>query len=269
MYKSMTVIALMAVVAGATLMLSSTNDKADAPPVLVSSTKITPLSNNIKEPINILPIKEITLKRYKVQADKVVTFNVEVDSASVEAAIDSLKKILSKSSYAFLYIDSPGGSVFDGTKLTAFIEGSNKPIYTVCGGVCASMGAHIFESGHKRLITDNGVLMFHPASGGLRGTVPEMKSTLSMIDKYTARMDAKVAKRAGIDINQFYVLVLQNLWVNADESISLKLADEVVYLDIDSREKLSLFNIEEILLDKALNKIQKVTRALESKASTN
>lgn len=154
-----------------------------------------------------------------------------VEYGSVMDTISDLKAILQTNDEAYLLIDSPGGSVFDGAMLVSFIEGSKKPIYTVAVGMAASMGFQILEVGHKRYATSNAVIMAHPAAGGLRGTVPEMESLLNFIKRYTENWDRKTAARAGIPYEKFEIMVLKNLWVTADEAKELGLLDDVVYID--------------------------------------
>lgn len=174
----------------------------------------------------------IKVDQLDVDSSQVVMFEEDVNYTSVGKAISQLKAVLKSNDKAYLFIDSPGGSVFDGAKLLAFIEGSKKPVYTVCVGMCASMGFHIFEAGKKRYMTTNAVLMTHPAAGGLRGTVPEMKALLELIERFTAAMDAKIAKRAGLSKEQFELMNLRNSWLMADEALGLRLADSIVNVDV-------------------------------------
>jgi len=168
----------------------------------------------------------------KAISGNVVYFDTEVVGITVDVAIDALEAALKTTEgTVYLLISSPGGSVFEGTRLTDFVEKSGR-IDTVCVGICASMAAHLHQVGKHRLMTGKSVLMFHPASGGLSGTVPEMKSLLSMIDSYTARLDAKIAKRSGIDRERFNVLVTRNLWAEAEDAMKMKLADGVVTVSV-------------------------------------
>lgn len=174
---------------------------------------------------------ETALKYIKVDYNQAACMCDTVDYKSVINTIERLKSILEKHESAYLLIDSPGGSVFDGAMLVSYIKGSKKPIYTVAVGMAASMGAQILSVGHKRYATDNAVLMWHPPAGGLRGTVPEMDSLLNFIKRYTEKWDKETAARAGIPYEKFEVMVLKNLWLMADEAKALNLIDDVVYID--------------------------------------
>lgn len=131
-----------------------------------------------------------------------------------------------------LVIDSPGGAVFGGAKVTAAIQGSRRPVYTVCSGLCASMGAIIHSYGHKRLVTRKSTLMFHNASGGLSGEVPQMKVRLTYIENFVNKMSTNVAQRAGITFAQYDTLIAHEFWIEGEDAVSRRFADEVINLDL-------------------------------------
>lgn len=63
-----------------------------------------------------------------------------------------------------LYVNSYGGSVYDGLALVDVIKTSKTPIHTICIGSCMSMGLWIWLAGKKRIIGRNSTLMFHDIS---------------------------------------------------------------------------------------------------------
>jgi ATP-dependent Clp protease protease subunit len=131
----------------------------------------------------------------------------------------------------YLLIDSPGGSVFAGTKVISAIEASIRPVYTVCLGLCASMGAMIHSYGHKRFAVDRSVLMYHPAAGDVRpGTVPNMLAALNLVDRFTAKLFLNVQKRSKMTSEEFEVKVLKNIWVDAEDAKNLNLVDDLVVI---------------------------------------
>ena len=129
----------------------------------------------------------------------------------------------------YLLIDSPGGSVFAGTKIISAIEASIRPVYTVCLGLCASMGAMIHSYGHKRFAVDRSVLMYHPAAGDVRpGTVPNMVAALALVERFTNKMFLNVQKRSKMSTEEFEVKVLKNIWIDAEDAKNINLVDDLV-----------------------------------------
>lgn len=183
------------------------------------------------------PLNEATsttvVRAVSPSSDKIIFLSTQIDKGSVDDTLNALEKARNAGlSEVYLVIDSPGGSVLDGAKLVSYMRASKMKINTVCETLCASMGFHIFEAGHKRLVLEKAVLMGHPASGGARGTIEEMKSMIDMIKLYVDRMDADIASRAGIPFDEFKVMMLNNSWLEGRDAVAKKLADEIVTLEI-------------------------------------
>lgn len=63
-----------------------------------------------------------------------------------------------------LFINSYGGSVYDGLALIDVIKRSKTPVHTVCIGSCMSMALWVWLSGAKRFVGGSATLMFHDVS---------------------------------------------------------------------------------------------------------
>ena len=74
-----------------------------------------------------------------------------------------------------LYINSHGGSAYDGWYLVSAIENSKTPIHTYVLGYAMSMGLPIFLAGKKRFLGKYAVLLYHELRGGAEGTRQEVK----------------------------------------------------------------------------------------------
>lgn len=194
----------------------------------IVAESISPAAIEPDQPKLVVSNKKVT--KLVVEHDQVLNFDVEVSGASVELSIMALEAMTKKYDDVYILINSPGGAVFAGHKLIAYIEASNKRIHTVCVGLCASMAAHIHQSGKSREVFDNAMLMFHPASGGARGQVENMQSMLSTVRLLVDRLDAKIAYRSKYDYADFKSRVSFEYWVLSDEAISKHLADERVFI---------------------------------------
>jgi ATP-dependent protease ClpP protease subunit len=199
---------------------------------------------------------KLTIKNLVIDKSKIVKLDMEVNQLSVDVAIEGLKEVLSINDEAYLVINSPGGSVFDGAKLISFIENSKKPIYTVCETLCASMGFQIFEVGTKRYMLDKSILMAHPASGGVSGQVENMVSLLTFVQKYVDRMDANVAKRAGISLEKFKIMVAHELWLEAVDAVNTKFADSLVSLSEHYDSDITVFSVREEVKRKLIKELK-------------
>lgn len=194
---------------------------------------------------------KITVKNIKLEANQMVILNTEVNYNTMEIVMNSLRKIKDSGfTEAYLIIDSPGGSVFDGAKLLTYIQHSGLTVHTVCDGLCASMGAQIHQVGKKRYMTPNSMLMFHDAYGGLRGNLEQMNSQLDAVRRFIRRWDSAIAKRAGISYERFSSEVLSaNIWIDSNDAIGRNLTDGLVFLDTPPQDSmLSMpFDVSDIL----------------------
>lgn len=187
----------------------------------------------------------LIVKQLTPKAEQLIVFNTPVVYETVEATIERLELLKTKGyKEAFLILDSPGGSVFDGARLVAWMKDSPLQVHTICDGVCASMAAHLFESGRTRYMTGKSTLMFHPASGGVQGTLEQMGSRLNYVKTFVDRLDANVAERAGIDYNEFKNRTLVEYWVETEDAVSNGLADNMAFISY-ARNTSATLNMEE------------------------
>ena len=127
-----------------------------------------------------------------------------------------------------IVLNSPGGSVMHGANIISAIEAARGPVNTVCNAMCASMAALIFEYGTHRFLVDRTILMFHPASGGVEGELDKMASRTEAIQRFVAKLEAHVAKRAGLTFGQYKSLASRELWLDAEDAVATGFADKLV-----------------------------------------
>lgn len=228
----------------------------EAPPTTKEVTTVTVPT----ETDTALTTNKKTIKQLSINTDQIILFNTEVHEHSVNLVISEIQKLSKTNKDIYILLDSPGGSVFDGNRLISYIEGSTVKVYTVNTGMCASMCAQIFSHGAKRYAIDRSVLMFHQAAGGVSGRVKSMKHLLAFVDKEVRKLDAYVATRAGLTPEAFDRLVENDLWLAADDSLSLKLADELVQLTVQAGSG-DMFDLKNELKKKNIE-IKKITTTL-------
>jgi ATP-dependent Clp protease protease subunit len=137
------------------------------------------------------------------------------------------------------YVNSPGGSVYDGLAIIDTMNFVKCDIQTVGVGMQASMGAVLLSNGTKgkRLILPNSKVMIHQpwSTGRDRTSVTEMEITLremqdikkrliNILAKNTSQSHAKVERDADRDF-----------WMSAEDARKYGIVDKV----IDSRKAAS------------------------------
>jgi len=180
--------------------------------------------------------KKVKVKTINVEANQVIYLNVPIVDETVNMAIEAIKQAdESGASEIYLVLNSPGGSVLDGARLVSFIKYSGLTVHTVCEGICASMAAQIHQVGATRLMTPGSVLMFHPASGGVQGTMDQMSHQLGAFSRLVDRLDMEVAKRAGLDYKEYKNRLESEYWLESQDAINDGFADGLVLLNLKQR----------------------------------
>ncbi len=129
-----------------------------------------------------------------------------------------------------LYINSPGGSVYDGLAILDTMEFIKPDVSTISVGFSASMGAVLLAAGAKgkRFSLPHSKIMIHQPSSGYRGTASDIeidaKETLEikrlleeMMATYTGKTKAQINKDMDRD-----------KYLTAEESKKYGVIDEVI-----------------------------------------
>lgn len=175
------------------------------------------------------------IAKQTVNKKRVVYFLNEFSYESVSQAVSELKKLEAQSSEPiYLLLDSPGGSVLDGGTLISQMETSKAPVHTVCIRLCASMAAMTHSYGKQRYALDRAILMYHPASAGVQGQLPNMLSLLNTIQRYVDKMNANLVSRSKMPKAEFDSLVAYELWIDSEDALKRGLIDGIVSLNVDN-----------------------------------
>ncbi len=99
----------------------------------------------------------------------------------------------------YLYINSPGGSVYAGLAIYDTIQYLKSPVNTMCMGMAASMGALLLATGsnNKRSALPNSRIMIHQPSGGSQGTAADIEIQAKEILYARERLNQIMAKHTG------------------------------------------------------------------------
>lgn len=152
-----------------------------------------------------------------------VTANLIIAQMLFLQAADSTKDIL-------LYINSPGGSVYDALAIYDTMQYVTNDIQTVGIGVQASAAAFLLSSGSKgkRFILPNSTVMIHQPSSGTRGKVTDMEIDLQESLRIKRRLNEIMAKHTGQSVKKIQEDMERDKWMNADEARKYGLVDKVI-----------------------------------------
>lgn len=129
-----------------------------------------------------------------------------------------------------LYINSPGGSVYDGLAIYDTIQFIKPDVQTIGIGLQASMGAFLLSSGTKgkRVALPNSRIMIHQPSSGTQGKVTDQEITLRETVYLKQRLNEILAKNTGQKLSKIEKDVDRDYWMSAEEAVKYGLIDEVI-----------------------------------------
>lgn len=129
-----------------------------------------------------------------------------------------------------LYINSPGGSVYDGLAIYDTIQYIKPDVQTIGIGLQASMGAFLLSSGTKgkRFALPNSRIMIHQPSSGTEGKITDQEITLKESILLKKRLNEILAKNTGQKLSRIEKDSDRDFWMSAEEAAEYGLIDKVI-----------------------------------------
>lgn len=129
-----------------------------------------------------------------------------------------------------LYINSPGGSVYDGLAIIDTINYIEPDVQTIGIGLQASMGAMLLSCGAKgkRFALPNARVMIHQPSSGTQGKITDQEIMLKEGIFLKKRLAEILAKNTGKKVDQIIKDMDRDNWMSADEAKDYGIIDEVI-----------------------------------------
>ena len=151
------------------------------------------------------------------------TANLVVAQMLFLAAEDAKKDII-------FYINSPGGSVYDGMAIYDTMQYVKNDVQTVGIGLQASMGAFLLSSGTKgkRMVLPHSKVMIHQPSSGTRGKVTDMEIDLKESLKVKHLLNEILAKNTGQPAKRIQEDAERDYWMSAEEAKKYGLVDKII-----------------------------------------
>lgn len=130
----------------------------------------------------------------------------------------------------FLYINSPGGSVYDALAIYDTMQFIKADIQTVGIGIQASAAAFLLSSGTrgKRYLLPNSAVMIHQPSSGTRGKVTDQEIDLKEALRVKKLMQQIMAKNTGQKTEKIHQDMERDFWMTAEEAKKYGIVDAVI-----------------------------------------
>ena len=130
----------------------------------------------------------------------------------------------------FLYINSPGGSVYDGLGIFDTMQHVKPDIHTVCVGLAASMGAFLLAAGTKgkRSSLRHSRIMIHQPLGGARGQASDIRIQADEILYLKERLNVELSERTGKVLETIKEDTDRDFYMSPTEAVEYGLIDLVL-----------------------------------------
>ena len=164
--------------------------------------------------------------------ERVVFLGDEVNSATANIVVAQLLHLAFEDPKKDikLYINSPGGSVYDGLAIIDTMNYIEPDVQTIGIGLQASMGAMLLSAGAKgkRYVLPNSRIMIHQPSSGTQGKITDQEIALKEGIYLKQKLAEMLAKNTGKDIKQVIKDMDRDNWMSAKEAKTYGLIDEVL-----------------------------------------
>lgn len=130
----------------------------------------------------------------------------------------------------YLYINSPGGSVYAGMAILDTMNHVRPDVCTICMGLAASMGAFLLAAGAKgkRMSLPNARIMIHQPLGGAQGQAVDIEIQAREILYIKRSLNEMLAVNTGKPLEQIEQDTERDFFMSPAEALEYGLIDRVL-----------------------------------------
>lgn len=166
-----------------------------------------------------------------------------------------------------VHINSGGGSAFDGIAIHNILKRHKAKVVVNVDGWAASAASIIAMAGDEVIMPSNTMMMIHQASTFGYGNADDFEKAVKMLRKVDKSVRASYASRFTGTEEELSDLLKEESWLNADEAVSLGLADKVVdEVEVEEIEE-EVDNIKDKLVAKYKKENKKEEQPADEKPS--
>ena len=129
-----------------------------------------------------------------------------------------------------LYINSPGGSVYDGLGIYDTMQTISSDIHTICTGMAASMASVLLAAGSpgKRSALTHSRVMIHQPLGGAEGQASDIEITAREILKLKDELYQILSEHTGKEMDVIRRDADRDFWMTSQEALEYGMIDQIV-----------------------------------------
>ncbi len=130
----------------------------------------------------------------------------------------------------YIYINSPGGSVYAGMAIYDTMQQIEPDVSTICYGIAASMGAFLLSGGAKgkRMGLPNSRIMIHQPLGGAQGQASDIEIQAKEILYIKEKLNQLLADHTGQPIEKMTEDTERDFYMSSVEAKEYGIIDDVI-----------------------------------------
>lgn len=167
----------------------------------------------------------------RLMADRIIFLGTEINDTVANVIIAQMLYLSSQDPEApiTMYLNTPGGSVYDGLAIYDTMQYIPNEVQTVCTGLAASMGSILLCAGEKgkRFALPHSRIMIHQPLGGAHGQASDIEITAKEILKLKGELYQIIADHSGKTLKQIEKDADRDHWLTAKEAVNYGMIDDI------------------------------------------
>jgi len=173
--------------------------------------------------------------------DRILFVGTPIDSHSANLIVAQLLHLAHEDSNKeiFMYINSPGGVVYDGLAILDTMRYIKPPVVTIAVGFAASMGAVLLGAGEKgrRFALPHSKIMIHQPSSGFRGTASDIEIDAKETLEIKKKLEELMVDFTGQAKDVIHKDMDRDFYMTAAQAKKYGLVDEVITSATQAKKK--------------------------------
>jgi ATP-dependent Clp protease protease subunit len=164
--------------------------------------------------------------------ERIVFIGTQIDDQVANSVVAQLLYLQSEDATRdiYMYINSPGGSIYAGLAIYDTMQWLRPDVSTVCMGMAMSMGAVILTAGSKgkRYALPNSTMLIHQPLGGAEGQAADIEITAREILRLRRSLYEILSYHTGQTVERITQDSDRNYYMTAPQAIEYGLIDEIL-----------------------------------------
>lgn len=146
---------------------------------------------------------------------------------SAKDFVESLKK-LGEVDILNVFINSPGGDVFDGVAIYNILKRNKAKVIIEIDALAASIASVIAMAGNEIRMAENAMMMIHNPWGFVMGDSRDVRKFADELDKIRdSSIVTAYVKQSGMEEDELIKMMDEETWMSAEEAKEYGLIDEI------------------------------------------